>query len=327
MVGTRADWFSEVREASPHVVEVAAALGLGVVRARFGPCPACGRDERRHPPLTVRHGGSGWMCAGCKAAGDAVMLAAWAIAGEPRPSGAAWAPVRAFFASRGWCSGDGMGTGWTPAPRREVPALPYPDRGELLALLRACRPVSAVPEVGAWLEARGIVGRVHGAVLPDVHPWPAWWPYRARPWRLVAPMVDALGTVASVHGRATEDEGGRGKTRCPFERRGDGLFFADPLVGRPMLRGEASPARVVVVEGITDYLSAARYATADGGGTAVLGGISGSFGAMAQARITPGATVYAWTDADDAGDRYAKEIARALRDQDVRRIDFRRTEE
>lgn len=319
-----AAWFGEVREAAPHVVEVAAALGLGTVRARFGPCPACGRDERRHPPLTVRHQGAGWMCAGCKATGDAVMLASWVIAGSPRPAGGAWAPVHAFFASHGWCSGEGAADGWTPAPRREVLQVPYSDRDELLALLRACRPVEAVPEVAGWCERRGIVGRVHGAVLPDVHRWPTWWPYRARPWRLVVPMVDALGVVTSMHGRATEDDGGRGKTRCPYDRRGDGLFFADPVVGRPMLRGKARPARVVVVEGITDYLAAARHATVDGGGTAVLGGISGSFGAMAQAAIPAGATVYAWTDADEAGDRYASEILRALRDHDVKRIDFRR---
>ncbi len=275
----------------------------------------------------MRHAGAGWMCAGCKGTGDVVTLAAWRIAGNPRPSGAAWGPVRAFFASHGWCSGDGSAAGeWAAPARREVPVVPYPDRGELLDLLQACRPVDTVPEVRAWCDERGIVGRVHGAVLPDVHRWPAWWPYRARPWRLVVPMVDALGKVASMHGRATEDDGGRGKTRCPYERRGDGLFFADPLIGRAMLRGEAEPARVVVVEGVTDYLSAARYATAGPGGTAVLGGISGSFGAMAQARIPKAATVYAWTDPDEAGDRYAREIARALREYDVRRIDFRRTE-
>ena len=325
MLDTRSDWFAEVRAAAPHVTEVAERLGLGVRRQRFGPCPACGRDDRNHPSVTARHGGAGWMCAGCKATGDVIQLAAWRITGTARPAGSSWGEVRSWFAAQGWCSGDGAVGSWVAPPRREVPKLPYPDRDELLSLLRACRPVEDVREVKAWCEARGIVGRVHGAVLPDVHPWPAWWPFRARPWRLVCPMVDAMGAVTSIHARATEDEGGRGKTRCPFERRGDGLFFADPLVARPMLRAQATPARVVVVEGITDYLAAARHATQDNGGTAVLGGISGSFGAMAQACIPEAATVYAWTDADEAGDRYATEIARALKGRDVRRIDFRRT--
>jgi len=318
-------WFAELRDADPGVLAVGEALGLYVRSRRMGPCPACGRDDPRHPPVTVRHEGRGWMCAGCKATGDAASLAAWRITGQARPGGEGWGQVRAFLAGHGWCSGDGTQAGrWAAPARREVVQVPYPDREELLSLLRACRPVEAVPDVAGWCERRGITGRVHGAVLPDVHRWPAWWPFRARPWRLIVPMVDALGVVTSMHGRATEDDEGRGKTRCPYDRRGDGLFFADPVVGRPMLRGKANPARVVVVEGITDYLSAARYATADGGGTAVLGGISGSFGAMAQARIPAGATVYAWTDADEAGDRYAREIGRALRDRDVQRIDFRR---
>lgn len=322
-----AEWFGEVREADPGVLAVGEALGLYVRSRRMGPCPACGRDEPRHPPLTPRANGKGWMCAGCKATGDALTLAAWRICGNPKPGGQGWGQVRAFLAERGWCSGDGTEAGaWAPQARREVEQLPYPDRGELLGLLRACRPVEQVGEVEAWCASRGIVGRVYGAVLPDVHRWPEWWPYRARPWRLVVPMVDALGVVTSMHGRATEDAGDRGKTRCPYERRGDGLFFADPVVGRPMLRGEANPAEVVVVEGITDYLAAARHATTEGGGLAVLGGISGSFGAMAQTAIPRSATVYAWVDGDAAGDRYVAEIGRALRDHDVRRIDFRRND-
>jgi 5S rRNA maturation endonuclease (ribonuclease M5) len=91
-----------------------------------------------------------------------------------------------------------------------------------------------------------------------------------------------------------------------------------------MLRGEARPGRVVIAEGITDYLAAAQFASRDGPGTAVLGGISGSFGALAQTAIPETATVYAWTDPDEAGDRYAAEIARALSGRDVRRVDTRR---
>jgi hypothetical protein len=198
---------------------------------------------------------------------------------------------------------------------------PYPDRGEVMGLLRACRPIETVPEVAAWCVAGGLPGRVPAAVLPDVYPWPAWWPFRGRPWRLVASMVDAAGVVRSMHGRATEPVE-NGKTRWPMDRRATGLLFADPWVGRPMLRGLVAPTRVVVAEGMTDYLAAAcRYARRD---TAVLGASAGGFLALGMAAIPKSAVVYAWTDPNAAGDRYAAEIVRALRGWNVQRVDLRR---
>lgn len=315
----RTSWFDEVRAAAPDVLDVAAALGLTVSRRRFGPCPACGKEDRRHAALTPRHGGRGWMCAHCKETGDALRLAAWVVTGGPKPDAAGWDRVRGLFAAQGWCSGEAVPRGaWTPPPVRAPVEVPFPDPVELRGLLRACRSVGAVPDVQEWCRGRGFGGAVPAAVLPDVYPWPAWWPFRGRPWRLVVSMVDASGAVRSMHGRATE-ETDRGKTRWPLERRAGGLLFADPRTARPMLTGKGEASRIVVVEGITDYLAVASRAPA---GTAVLGACSGGFAALGQARITAGAVVYAATDPDAAGERYAGEIAAAFRGtgRDVRRV-------
>lgn len=313
-------WFNELRTANPDILDVARHLGLAIRSNRFGPCPACNKDLPRHPPLTPRHKGSGWLCAHCKASGDAARLAAWVIAKEPRPDAQGWARVRASLGAAGWCS-RGEGEAWTPTARAPAPEAPYPAQAELWRLLRACRPVLTSAPAAAFWARRRFGPAYPAAVLPDVFPWPSWWPFRGSPWSLVVSMVDAGGTVRSIHARHTEAvavEGG--KTRWPFERNAKRLLFADPALARPMLRGEAVAVRqVLVVEGITDYLAAASRPSP---GLAVVGACSGGFGALADIRIPPDAVVYAATDTDPAGDRYASEIAHALRGKvrDIRRL-------
>jgi hypothetical protein len=159
------------------------------------------------------------------------------------------------------------------------------------------------------------------AVLPDVYPWPSWWPFRGAPWSLVTAMVDAAGRIRSVHARHTEHVPVEmGKTRWPYDRNATRLLFADPALARPMLRGApVEVRRIVVVEGITDYLAmASRRAP----GLAILGACSGGFGALSAAAVTPSAIAYIATDTDPAGNRYADEIAHALRGKvaDIRRL-------
>ena len=88
-----------------------------------------------------------------------------------------------------------------------------------------------------------------------------------------------------------------------------------------MLRGEASPRRVIVCEGMTDYLAAACRAPAD---VAVLGASSGGFGALRGVKIPNGATVVIATDDDKAGDAYAAEIRAALAGREITLKDWRR---
>lgn len=304
------DWFEESK-ASASTADVAAALGMIVRRNRFGPCPVCNEDVKGRGIVRVK--GPVWLCSRCPAKGNTPQLVAILLHGTPKP--ASWSQVRAWFASRGWCSGDGTDAPrWTPPPPRPAPEPePYPDEGELARFLSLGGAVEHDREVAAFWHARGFGARTGAAwALPAVHRpgWPEWWGcgYR-RTWRLACPMVDATGTIRSVHARAVVDDEGRGKTRSPKERRLDSLLFADPWIAVPMLRGERVACDVLVAEGITDYCALTSIALP---GVAILGGISGSFRALAEVRLPPGCVVFVGTDNDAAGDKYAAEVVAAV---------------
>jgi hypothetical protein len=89
-----------------------------------------------------------------------------------------------------------------------------------------------------------------------------------------------------------------------------GLLFADPAHARPWLQGRApAPARILVVEGITDFISVAGHSLGDLG---VLGIESGSAATFACLPLVPGQAVYLATDPDEQGRVYARQIRAAL---------------
>jgi len=86
-----------------------------------------------------------------------------------------------------------------------------------------------------------------------------------------------------------------------------GLVMANQAA-RAMLRGEAQPSRVVVAEGEPDHLTAAiRWPTC-----AVIGIVSGAWNDELAARIPDGCEVVLRMDSDEAGERYAAEVAESL---------------
>lgn len=307
-------WLEEVRQSSPRAIDVAQALQLRVSRNRFGPCPICGGDDKRHPPVTTRDGT--WCCQKCKEGGSVTGLVAYALFGSmPGKGDTRWRQVRAWFADHGWCSayaaGDAPRT-YTPrtAPPPEAP-LPFPPRPALLALLRACVSPAQTTILHPWFRSRGWTRRLPAGVLPDLDIYPAFWPHRAH--RLLVPCVSTTGEIVSMHGRIPSKDAPQGKTRWPYRCASKPLFFADPWVGRPMLRGEITPRRILIVEGVTSYLSACCHAPAD---TAIIGADNGSFPFLAETVIPRlDAPVYAAPDCNDpdrTGDRYWREIKRAV---------------
>ena len=325
---TRTDWFAEVKAHAPQVADVATALGFVVRGRRWGPCPACNTDTPHHPACTFRHGGLGWMCSRCKETGDALTLVAIAQAGTRKPVGAQWAEVRAWFARAGLCTPDGdRPVVVRPMPVRPPPVeVPYPDADELAHFLTLGGPVEDDPEVAAFWHARGFGARTGATwALSERARWPAWWPlgYRSL-YRLACPMYDARGVVRSVHARAVRDPGTwpdgkpRMKTCAPKGVRGDSLLFADPWIAVPMLRGERVSCDILTIEGITDNCAVTSVALP---GLAILGGISGSFKALADVRLPPGCVVFVGTDNDPAGDKYAAEVVAAIGDRaECRRV-------
>jgi hypothetical protein len=155
---------------------------------------------------------------------------------------------------------------------------------------------------------------------PAYH-WPRWWPARwAEVWRVALQALEPDGTPASLHARAVF---GRPlpKTRWPMGCDARGLFFADAN-GRALLDGR--PRRdlkgALLLEGATDFVSAAVEVAESGQPFAVLGGTAGSFPALARVRWPEGLPAFVLTDNDMAGDRYAAEIRAALSHADVRRL-------
>lgn len=304
-------WLDELRQSSPRAADVAQALNLRVTHGRFGPCPACNKDDRRHPPVKATNGA--WHCHACKAGGGPSHLVEYALFGAPLPKGdPRWRELRSWFASHGWCSGSSTAREYTPkAPPPPEPPLPFPPRAALLALLKSCTSPVRVRELHPWFHSRGWTHRLPAGVLPDLDIYPAFWPHRQH--RLLVPCVSPTGQIVSVHGRIPSQDAPTGKTRWPYRCASKPLFFADPWVARPMLRGELTPRRILIVEGVTSYLSAACRADRD---TAVIGADNGSFPFLAQTVIPSlNVPVYAAPDCNDpdgTGDRYWREIVGAV---------------
>lgn len=146
--------------------------------------------------------------------------------------------------------------------------------------------------------------------------WPYWWPSGAGGrHRLVVRTFESDGSWVAVVGRDLGDA--KPKTAWPSAGAGSarGLLMGGEAAAK-FLRGETRPSVVLVAEGVTDTLWGTHLASTLGDDAVCVGGASGSFSALARVRWT-GQRVYACTDPDEAGDRYAAEVAEALRGSDA----------
>ena len=286
--------------ARPPIDAVYPALGLHLRRRRLSPCPVCkadtvSRGDRRRGPIYYRD--TGWRCYACNAKGDTLTLIAWVVEGAPKPG----APTFRWLEQAGHDTESHAELQLRPVTIRR------PPRAELLRTLRSSRQLTSSPEAVAFLERRKIPPSCPARVLGDYVP--SWW---GRQWPLIVPMYDACGVVRSMHGR---DITGRAPHKTAWPRGYDavGLFFADAGGLRLLRRGEAK--RVLICEGMTDYLAAsARW---DG---ATLGVTSGSARALRGVQWPDGAQLYIATDRDRAGEEYARAIGAAVAPLTTRRI-------
>lgn len=195
-------------------------------------------------------------------------------------------------------------------------------------------PSAETLEVSRYLESRAInpadvaaLGLARATTAAGSGEWPAWWPASwARSWRLIVRAYEADGRLASVHARAIDRSTPR--TRWPLGCSARGLLFADGP-GQSLLRGELDdPGErldgVLIVEGLTDWLSASLRVASSGRRMPVIGVTAGGPPAFARVRIPTGVPVIVATDADGAGDEYARQIRAALPPEvDVRRARVR----
>lgn len=323
---------------SRGVLAVLSAAGLDLVAQAFGPCPACGADRRgsrdTRPPARVfeRDGETAWACFPCRSGGDATALAALVATGSSLSR--ANAPVvRAWAASRGLCTGD---AGHTPSPvpvprpkPAELPPVRRPPLLEVEELFALSLPVTKDAEVSAWLVTRGLSpadvdDRRLAFALPKTAVLPSWascsgtWSDSGH--RLVLPLYDSRGNLASVRARCVRKEAWPAKALAPTGCSTSGLVLADSLA-RLMLSGEelgdgSSAADLIrrvglaVVEGEPDFLTwATRASEAADLAHAVVGLVAGSWSQEISERLPLGARVVVRTHADEAGDRYAQRVA------------------
>lgn len=293
--------------------------------------------------------GAGWSCFPCGASGDAVDLVAAKLGGSRfRELGTSRkAEVRAWcerFLRIDAPARPSPRPGIAPAPH--AGPKPPPPRAEVLWMLnRACVPVWADAEVRAYLERRGIDPvAVDDACLAlalraDLA-LPRWARREGAAWnesghRLVVPLFDAHGVVRSVLARqvrAMPPEGSPKTTfaiggrsglvmACPFARSllGAGAVPSSAELGAWWPTGDDAPRlRVIVCEGDSDWLATAvgpsiraRWAD-DEHAPAVIGIESGGWNDEVAARVPDGAEVVIATDADKAGDEYARRVVRTL---------------
>jgi hypothetical protein len=315
------NWFDAVRDIP--LPEILGKIGLRYGRRQgFGPCPVCGATRRGHRdrrmPCGLRRDNKGWCCFACGTTGSGYDLVSLALTGQRGKglNGKA-VEVKSWYADNGFIEGAHdadwqVNIRYTPDPEPEPP----PPEAEVLALLHsACAPRRATSEAKAWMRGRGYDPALLAAGVLTVPPsmgWPRWWPWGSR-YGLIVSACTPDGKIASVHGRTMlHDPLLVGKTRWPLGHPSTDLLFADPTKARRILRGEVtSVRRVIVCEGITDYLSA-EQALRNRDDTAIFGGTSGSWRGLAKVNWPAGLTFYVATDNDDAGNRYASEIGVAV---------------
>ena len=334
-----ARWIEQAKKVG--VAQVAAALDLKFSRKGWGPCPVCNAEVRskknhdRRAPLGVRPDDQGWECQHCHTTGDALNLATLVLFGEADMTALSVhqkEELRDFYSSRGWCD---PRQGFDLARVRPVPVRPPPPPApdpvrppleEVADVWDRAGPVTADPEVAAWLRGRGLdPARVQDmdvarAIRPDAA-LPRWERCRGVPWirggfRIIVQGWTALGTMESVHARCilktpptAPDGSALPKGAWPASGPGSasGLIMANGLALQ-LLRGqwtEGEPLRVVIAEGVPDFLTWSCCQP----DLVIFGVTAGSWKEEHAARLPDGSRVVIWTHADPAGDKYATKVA------------------
>lgn len=213
----------------------------------------------------------------------------------------------------------------SPSPPRRPPR--RPDPRAVRALWEAAAPVTEDPTVVRWcenraLDAADIADWDLARALPQDAGLPNWARTRVSgAWtesghRLLVPLLDADGRLASVRARCIHGSGEPAKSLAPAGFSASSLVFACPLARRILADGPPdwwTEKQFVVSEGEADWLTwASRHRSERSSGPAYLGISAGSWADAIAARIPSGSVVFVRTDPDEAGHRYAGRIAESL---------------
>jgi hypothetical protein len=299
-------------------------LGLGerARRAAGGMMIRCPWHDERSPSCSVRVARDGEIavhCFGCGQGGDALALVAAARGLDMRRD------FRRVLAEAAELAHVILEAPWQPARSTTPPRIGV---DELAALWAACGGVYDDGELAAALRRRGlepaeVTDRDLARALPVGVTLPRWARFARKTWaelgnRLVVPMYDATGELASLHARYIGDEPRDvpPKGLSPLGGRIAGTVMADAL-GRMLLASAEAPAwwseRIILVEeGVPDFLTVATHYGDDENAPAVLGMLAGSWTHEIAARVPDGCRVVIRTHTDAAGAKYAGAIGSSL---------------
>lgn len=310
-------------------------LGLEVRGRGFAPCPSCGAERRgsadRRPPVQLY--GPRWHCFRCLAGGDGIALVAWMLFGRALTSGdPAWPRLFEWYESAGAVSVDSP---FRVGPVSGEANRPPPPAREVADLWgRSCLPVSPHSHVMSWLLSRHIdhavvLSRDLARALRPRARMPGWARTRAGWWSetghsLLLPAWSPAGQLGGLHARlvvASTDPAVQ-KALHPTGYSPSNLVLANGAA-RDMLDtsrdvSKALVARVLIVEGVPDYLTWATELEDSGSdGWAVFGIWQGGWTRQFAARVPDGTEVNLRLHDDAAGERYAANAVGTFDGRDV----------
>lgn len=324
---TDRDHVREIRHSLTDPMAVVQLLGLAkdAQRNSRGVTIRCPNHDERTPSCSVTTGPDGTIrakCFGCDWSADALGMVAQVYGLDLKSEFRSVLEMAANLAGLHEVEAEIRGD--RPVePRRPMPPAPepvpetdYPDEAEVRALwdsagdpatdLDAARALLARSFDPAIAYDRGLLRvLIAGADLP------LWARFRGRTWsetghRLITRVWAPDGRLRSVRSWRVGD-GDSPKRLPPAGCRAHGLVLANGSA-HALLTGERrKPCRVVIVEGEPDWVTWCQQTTAP-----VFGVLSGAWGPEFAARIPAGSEVVIRTHRDQAGDRYASQVAETL---------------
>ncbi len=331
------DAVREIKRALSDPLKVCDSLGLLGGKGTFtrqggGVLVRCPVHSDRTPSCSIQNKGGVllWKCHACDQDGDVLTLVA-ALHGLSM-DGDDFRQVLILAAELGGLHGlvaelEAKGEKRSrPAlvVRPETPPEPerdYPPRAEVAALWSSTLQFGDAER--EWATSRSLDADLFPDLarrLPLEGVLPRWASYQGRSWRetghrVVVPMFDAAGEMRSVRAiRVTDGESP--KRLPPGGHKASGLVMACEFA-QGMLCGTYIPARVLILEGEPDFLSAMAYPWDEV--YARIGITSGSWTAAIAERIPSCSTVILGTHNDAAGEKYAKAIEATLPNHTLRR--------
>tara|TARA_R110001583_G_scaffold3383_3_gene21785 strand:- start:701 stop:3334 length:2634 start_codon:yes stop_codon:yes gene_type:complete len=320
-------WLDEAK--AENFATVAGRLGMRNKKNRWTPCPACGQSRTSKDPRPIIHNYKGrlWTCNNCKQGGDTLDLVAYYLGGQPFVEMPDKRPVRDFFGS---VEDTDRVTILRQGPTE------YPPTDEVQRLLTSATRLDEYSrtDIDAWLMARAIdpaqatdayllsdsfdYGRLTYVTSSSGKSMP-WWPsFWTQEYPVVFPLYDHMGLCKSFLGRTMQERTNQTKTRCPIGYNSRGLMLMNKAA-RQLANG-AQYDEIWITEGEMDFLALNERTT-----NPVIGIRSGAVRSLHAIPIGGNPNLLICTDLDEAGDKYAREIAALFCDSlDVKRLKLKK---